>query len=393
MSNRNRRRYKSKQKHQKHQNHANSLAALHNADNSKTRDSSRFDVNLSTTSLAEMDNDLRAKLVNLVKYHIDQDKLLISPGEFLVEGSQDIINFQSAMLIRKKSRDNQDESFALEVFQDEQLNPPLAYFVSGEISSKIFSVCKTLNLVGNKLVETKNKPRIIKFNANNNYYPFVRGNGGQFLTTSENEYRIASQLPHMHIKPPVIIATEKGNKYSAIVMKRFLSMDFLQYYNSEMDNKDSPLSCGNVHYLRDLSLRIINAYSIPFAAGIVHASLKFENFIIDPENLDIVLVDYGSSRLEYETGTRAGGRFFAAPEVLPGRKGFNNFASDIYSLGKILEKIWESQHSTSLLCEKPKIIDDMINVDPGLRPEFYDVKSEFETLCGNRDSKVSCNLC
>lgn len=92
---------------------------------------------------------------------------------------------------------------------------------------------------------------------------------------------------------------------------------------------------------------------------ILHRDVKLENIIINPETLEVYIIDYGLCiRMNKEQTDHPGSPHYAAPEVFEGKK--YDINSDNYSLAIILIMIWGGteelmKHRTTAIFDKKDI--------------------------------------
>jgi len=109
---------------------------------------------------------------------------------------------------------------------------------------------------------------------------------------------------------------------------------------------------------RRIALQIIDALSYIHSKQVIHRDIKPSNILITHSGGNVKLIDFGVAdndtfRVFKEA---AGTESYAAPETL--KEGKTSIESDIYSLGKVLEK---------LLPQEQSIIKNCCNEDPAKR--------------------------
>ena len=114
---------------------------------------------------------------------------------------------------------------------------------------------------------------------------------------------------------------------------------------------------------RDACAAVSYLHSRP--ESVIHRDVKPANFLLATEPERVVLADFGIARQEVaESSLTAtlevvGSRFFRAPEILNGDPG--SVASDVYSLGRVLEWLLTGEVSTDLAtrpiprCRRPPL--------------------------------------
>lgn len=83
------------------------------------------------------------------------------------------------------------------------------------------------------------------------------------------------------------------------------------------------------------------------AKGVVHNDLKEDNIMVDDAQ-KVYLIDFGLATREDEVvgyNVASGGAQWLAPEIR--RKGRSSFASDVYSVGRVLKHVYDAMSSTS----------------------------------------------
>jgi len=124
-----------------------------------------------------------------------------------------------------------------------------------------------------------------------------------------------------------------------------------------------------------ISQRLLNALCYLHNSGIVHGDIKPPNVIVQPQDHNAVLVDYGLSCLKPNRTSVAVGytAYFAAPEIIAGRPPLPE--SDLYSLGlTMLYSLGGDVVAKTFPKHVPKPIqdfcDDLIRYDPFDRPNW-----------------------
>ncbi len=121
--------------------------------------------------------------------------------------------------------------------------------------------------------------------------------------------------------------------------------------------------------------RMLNALYYLHSKGIIHGDVKPPNIIVQPQDHNAVLVDYGLSCIQPKATTQAVGytEVFAAPEILEGKPPLP--VSDLYSLGLTMIYALGGDPMTKeipLSVPQPlrKFLDDLAQSDPLLRPTW-----------------------
>ncbi|WP_062073462.1 hypothetical protein [Demequina sediminicola] len=109
-----------------------------------------------------------------------------------------------------------------------------------------------------------------------------------------------------------------------------------------------------------LGVRVARAVARLHASALIHGDISPSNVVVGPRG--IVLVDTLAPLCEDENGTMG----FRAPEVIAGAA---SFASDVYSLGRLLR--WSA--SESALASVQAVTRTMVDPDANLRPVMEDV--------------------
>lgn len=323
------------------------------------------------------DDDFVKHFINYLSEAIKQDKALIDP--FTLSGDINDYELPYFFVIRPKYNRKNQEGYAIEIFN--MHGPVLGgepEITPNEFCSRVYPVIATLNLINGELLDTKNKPRVIKViterTADQTYSFYSRFFDQEHkYSRATNEIRHAAKLGDRGIKAGIDIGQHDMRFFKAIVMHRMPGIDFLTYYNTELDKENSALKQGEPLYLLTLMAHMIQAYHDVYSQDILHASVKLEHFIIDPETLSMKLIDLGSSRTLDEIGPRAGSHMYAAPEIKAGQ--INTIDSDIYSLGFCLQKIASHLKDQNDLLESElgRLLLAMCSDQPADRPSFEEI--------------------
>lgn len=142
-------------------------------------------------------------------------------------------------------------------------------------------------------------------------------------------------------------------------------------------------------------LEMVKALEAIHAQGIIHRDIKPENIIVNPENLDVFIVDFGIARPE---GCKepSGSLAYMPPETI--RKKEQNVKSDICSFGIVMYEVITRKRLRSddnwrlLISKSVKIpLSTFENSMPGLTKEIYEklVKNINACLLMNVDQRPS----
>eukprot|EP01016_Furgasonia_blochmanni_P010072 TRINITY_DN14233_c0_g2_i1.p1 TRINITY_DN14233_c0_g2~~TRINITY_DN14233_c0_g2_i1.p1 ORF type:complete len:558 (+),score=79.56 TRINITY_DN14233_c0_g2_i1:65-1738(+) len=153
--------------------------------------------------------------------------------------------------------------------------------------------------------------------------------------------------------------------------------------------------------LESLATQVTDALSHLNKIGRSHGRLTLENIQVDNQRKYRIL-DMGAMSQDTEIKSMSTGFFsssFAAPEI---QEAYRNKAigslrleaqvkGDVYSLGRILERMASMYLSTatsdaSLQGNIKKLMNEMLNVDPALRPDLETVKKTFTSRVDAPDS-------
>ena len=164
---------------------------------------------------------------------------------------------------------------------------------------------------------------------------------------------------------------------------------FMKYY-----------SCGDLHYniceniintnnYKSLLNKLINPIYYIHSNNIVHLDLKLENYVLDYDTKEFVLIDFDTAqkhnydyyKLQY-IGRKMGTPHYISPEVF---EGYYCKSSDMYSLGCILYTLYRNKFYEKTKSEIRNIKDirirslvsDLLDEDYKYRPTIYDLKSYY----------------
>jgi serine/threonine protein kinase len=127
---------------------------------------------------------------------------------------------------------------------------------------------------------------------------------------------------------------------------------------------------------------ICTTMSIVHKKGICHKDLKPENIMINPDTLNITIIDWAYSfNIENKDTYQCGSPNYVAPEIIK-KEDYQGPEIDIWSLGAIYYSLVTSQlafqGNMNTLREKLALFDNIINIRvnynvPGLNPEIIDI--------------------
>jgi serine/threonine protein kinase len=177
--------------------------------------------------------------------------------------------------------------------------------------------------------------------------------------------------------------------------ENIIKIDKTYEFNNKFYTTMKYYPCGDLHH--NISNDIINVrdyYSVIHKLtnpiyyihknNIVHLDLKLENFLVDYDTHNFILIDFNVSRqhnlnyydLQY-IGQSCGTKYFMAPEV---KQGYFCKSSDMYSLGCILYTTYNNEYyNNQEINLKDKrlnmLVTDLLNENHKYRPNIFDLKS------------------
>jgi len=156
--------------------------------------------------------------------------------------------------------------------------------------------------------------------------------GGPMAARFDREARNAARLSH----PGCVRVFDYG---SAVDGSRFIAMDLLEgrTLREEMD-VCGPFSIGRASWV---AIELLRALSHAHENGVLHRDVKPENVMFSARN-DVVLIDFGLSRIEDDAsvtavGTCVGSPSYLSPERLLGQD--YDERADIYAVGVVLYEL------------------------------------------------------
>lgn len=241
----------------------------------------------------------------------------------------------------------------------------------------------------------KYENRVLMYNRRSNYGNIYINN--EYILKASNiknrhykhEFNILNTLNH-----PSIISVKdsfyEGNNFYT-VFPYYKKGDLLT--NLFENKKEYENECTKVELALAIK-KLIKPITYLHKYGIVHLDIKLENYLLS-ENNNYILIDfentrwyrrenyYNLSNLMHVTGTKE----YMAPEIKYLKYGPT---SDIYSLGKILYLVIANEQSNKSnidwgpikerLPEMQIFIQDMLNLNPLLRPTIFDLSNEVNEI-------------
>ena len=113
--------------------------------------------------------------------------------------------------------------------------------------------------------------------------------------------------------------------------------------------------------------------------GYIYRDLKQDNIMID-DNKNIVLIDLDRliGKDDENESTSGLGSIFTAPELF--NKGQYSYASDIYSLGKMIEYLMSQTTKSAEISKIEEIYKKCLNEYPSNRPSISEIITEFNSI-------------
>lgn len=208
-------------------------------------------------------------------------------------------------------------------------NNEMRYGILGNLVAEggfatVFDVDYTLtnshNQIRFKSGQYKNKPRLVKTMN-------IEPKNGMTLELIQNEYELSP--PYLHMKKPTF-----QNNDAFLVMRKMRGECLIDMLG------DIPLT---IKERIEISIALIQELMTIHANQILHRDIKPDNIIVNRETTPISVryIDFGLSvRQTALDGHHAGSCHYAAPEIFDPRIGAQSVASDIFSLGRTLARIW-----------------------------------------------------
>ncbi|MFR9524473.1 MAG: serine/threonine-protein kinase [Rikenellaceae bacterium] len=183
------------------------------------------------------------------------------------------------------------------------------------------------------------------------------------------EFEIGYSLEHPNICKTLSFEQfpEVGN---AIILEWLDGRTLEQYMTEEGHRKEE---------IKQIVVQLCQALGYAHKRQTIHRDLKPQNIIITHNGDNIKLLDFGLSDTDYHTTLKepAGSRRYAAPELQRGER--VDSRSDIYSLGVIIDELFEGQRSRKI----SKIVSRATAYYPA---ERYPNAGSIATLLENRSS-------
>lgn len=229
----------------------------------------------------------------------------------------------------------------------------------------------------NGVINVENKSRLVK-QQEKEFGKSVN----ELHETVNRESEFNKRTSYLHSKKPVF-----NNHEAFIVMKNLGRDNLYDFLRSHLGSLSADQRYRiTINVLRALQEQVHHAHMI-------HADVKPENIIIDPNTLDVYFIDFGladDSENPILKNKLRGTRNYIAPEA------HSNIPliiteSDIYAIGKVISQIWASRTSSmpssaatplGLSINQQRSIIEFIreanSINPALRPKLSSAIKRFE---------------
>ncbi|WP_419418580.1 protein kinase domain-containing protein [Legionella sp. D16C41] len=275
-------------------------------------------------------------------------------GQLTPEKTQDLYKFfeeQTELGIKYWPKDTDytvngmTYRFKNDIFQREGKNGALSYEVisnKAPVGKGTFGTVRliknTVKFSQNNVVfkKTSNKDgsrRVVKFQVHNDKNEIYR---------VEKEYLLTKKAAHLAIKKPTLI---KDKNYSFTRMK-YLKGKELQVILNEDSKGIRPLTLNE---RIKLSIALLKALKEQVTdKDIIHCDIKPANIVVDlGPPIKVNIIDYGLSiNTNQSNNGSAGTPAYSAPEVITTNFGKISPKSDVYSLGRVLVRLWGGTNET-----------------------------------------------
>ena len=213
--------------------------------------------------------------------------------------------------------------------------------------------------------------------------PKIINNSKEYKNEYKNEYNILSK-----INDPSII---KINEVYEDIDSFYNVMDFYEKGDLYFNINNNRICIKDY---KKIIRNLIQPIFIIHKLNIVHMDLKLENYVLDNNSNNFILIDFHLSRshpYSYykldQNSNIVGTKPFIAPEIY---NGYYCKSSDMYSLGCMLYLIYtrntyshnsNNSNNLELLSNEPyelqTIIKELLSDNYKLRPSIYDLKNTF----------------
>ena len=165
----------------------------------------------------------------------------------------------------------------------------------------------------------------------------AKDSSGMSLAMLKREYEMSVSLNHYHI--PFFFTYEPSSPVGPGIVMEYIDGRNLNEFLSENPSLDSR---------RRAFSQILDVVAYIHKNGIIHNDLKPENILISRINNDVKLLDFGLSDNDahYLAHTLGCTPTYASPELLD--QGDIDARSDIYSLGRIMQRIFGTKRYASI---------------------------------------------
>lgn len=162
----------------------------------------------------------------------------------------------------------------------------------------------------------------------------TKDNSAMQLAMLKREYELSVKLNHFHL--PHFFTYEAHTPVGPGIVMEYVDGRSLNEFLAE----NPPLDTR-----RRVLAQIFTAVGYIHKNGIIHNDLKPENILITYANNDVKLLDFGLSNTDahYLTKTLGCTRDYASPELLAQSEDIDA-RSDIYSIGKIMQRIFPHRY-------------------------------------------------
>lgn len=192
--------------------------------------------------------------------------------------------------------------------------------------SKIYKIKCTLAIEGETVIAKRKKQRLVK----------VQEHRKNDLSSLFREFDLTRRAGNLHMKIPVVQTAGEQFHISYCVMKKINGMDCYDYLNKLADGK---LYVTTEDRLK-ISVGMIKLLAELHAKNIIHRDIKPENIMIDPDSLELNLIDYGLSKTsdKDDKKEKVGTYGYSPIECYTGDG--TNEKTDLYSIAIVIGILW-----------------------------------------------------